>query len=140
MPRNPNTPCAVCGKMLWPTTKLRETSLGQICHPCRRVTIKHGTQHAYDVKGCRCDVCRKARTASVQNIPLKVREFVYSRDGLVCQLCHEPVDTSLPSQHSMSATLDHIECQSWVLIPNNRVENLRLAHRSCNSRRGARAA
>lgn len=140
MPRRPNTPCALCGKLLWPTKKCRDLSLGQICHECRRKTIWHGTLRSYDRKGCRCDQCRAVKTARVQHIPVKIRKLVYTRDEETCQLCMTKVDMTLESRHPMSPTLDHIECQSWALIPDNSPSNLRLAHRSCNSRRGARAA
>lgn len=64
------------------------------------------------------------------------RLAIYERDGWVCQLCMAPVDKALPTQHRMGATLDHIECQSWALIPDHSPGNLRLAHRLCNSLRG----
>lgn len=64
------------------------------------------------------------------------RRAIYERDGWVCQLCFEPVDPAVPTQDRMGATLDHIECQSWVLIPDHSPSNLRLAHRVCNSLRG----
>ena len=120
----------MCGRPLWRGTK--------ICRSCQRSTIKHGTLHAYDRKGCRCEECRMAKTARVQHIPVSVRKFVYERDKKTCQLCKKPVDLSLGSKHPMSPTLDHIECISWSLIPNNSAGNLRLTHRSCNSSRGAR--
>ncbi len=66
------------------------------------------------------------------------RLAIYQRDGWTCQLCDSPVDGSLPRNHPMSASLDHIECQSWVLIPDHRETNLRLAHLRCNGVRGDR--
>lgn len=126
--RSSDNPCS-CGRPLWRGTK--------ICRDCQRSNIKHGTCHAYDRRGCRCDECRMAKTARVQHIPVSVRKFVYERDKSVCQLCNKPVNMSLDSRHPESPTLDHIECISWTLFPNNSAENLRLAHRSCNSSRGA---
>jgi hypothetical protein len=41
----------------------------------------------------------------------------------------DPLDDWAPS-------LDHIEPQSWALIPDHSPANLRLAHRWCNSVRG----
>lgn len=140
MPRTPNTPCAVCGKLLWPTNKTRDKSSGQTCHPCRRATVKHGTYHAYYRKGCRCDECRMSMSARVSHIPVSVRQEVYERDNWVCQLCGEPVDVTLPANHPLSATLDHIECKSWVLVPDDTARNLRLAHMACNSSRRDRAS
>lgn len=138
MPRRPNNPCARCGKLLWPTKKSLADSAGQVCHECRRSSITHGTIHSYDSKCCRCAECRAAKVARVQHIPAKIRKLIYQRDNFVCQICHRPVDLSLPHNHPLQATLDHIECQSWALIPDNSQRNLRLAHRACNSRRGAR--
>lgn len=66
----------------------------------------------------------------------KVRLAIYERDNWTCQLCLEPVDPSLPASNLWAASLDHIECQAWALIPDHSPENLRLAHRWCNSVRG----
>lgn len=58
------------------------------------------------------------------------------RDGPRCALCGEDVDFSLRSPHPMSASVDHI-------IPRSRggthdADNLQLAHRTCNTRKGVR--
>jgi hypothetical protein len=63
----------------------------------------------------------------------KIRVAIYERDDWICQLCGDPVDPTLHYTDSWSATLDHIECQSWALIPDHSPSNLRLAHRWCNS-------
>lgn len=68
-----------------------------------------------------------------------VRHSIYKRDKHTCKLCHKPVDLSLHYNDPMSATLDHIVPQSWTLIPDHSVKNLRTAHRRCNSVRGAGA-
>jgi 5-methylcytosine-specific restriction endonuclease McrA len=57
-----------------------------------------------------------------------------TRESWRCHLCTKRVDPRLKSPHPMSATFDH-------LIPvaedgSDAPENLRLAHRTCNSRRG----
>lgn len=69
-------------------------------------------------------------------IPGAVRRVVYERDGWRCQLCGDPVAKRLHYLDPLAATLDHIECQSWALIPDDSPRNLRLAHRICNSLRG----
>lgn len=72
-------------------------------------------------------------------IPMQRRLAIYERDDWTCQLCLEPVDPDLMSTNpsdQWGPTLDHIECQSWSLIPDHSDENLRLAHRWCNSVRG----
>jgi hypothetical protein len=58
------------------------------------------------------------------------------RDRWRCHLCRRKVDRALPYQHRMAGTRDH-------LVPvsdggDDSPANLRLAHRSCNSSRGAR--
>lgn len=84
-----------------------------------------------------CRECRYARNRGSYIHPA-VRALVYERDKWVCQICREPIDPALGASDRMSATLDHIECQSWALIPDHSPKNLRMAHRSCNSRRGNR--
>lgn len=74
-------------------------------------------------------------------IPPDVRQSIYARDQWLCQWeqCprpFEPIDPTLPSSHKWAATLDHIECQSWVLVPDHSPSNLRTMHRLCNSERG----
>jgi 5-methylcytosine-specific restriction endonuclease McrA len=64
------------------------------------------------------------------------RLAVYERDGWICQLCFEPVDPNLPHLDNWAATLDHIVCRAWTDEPDHSPENLRLAHRWCNSVRG----
>lgn len=65
----------------------------------------------------------------------KRRLAIYERDGWVCQLCFDPVDSTLPPTDHWAASLDHIICQSWSERPDHSDANLRLAHRICNARR-----
>lgn len=63
-------------------------------------------------------------------IPTYVRSAVLERDGLICQLCFEPVERS-------DVHLDHI-------VPYSKggketISNLRVTHSLCNIRRGAGA-
>lgn len=60
------------------------------------------------------------------------------RDGWRCGICRRKVNPKLPYQHRLAGTRDH-------LVPvaeggDDSPANLRLAHRSCNSRRGTRGA
>lgn len=80
------------------------------------------------------------KEATHRRIPAATRRFVYARDQAICQLCNEPVDMTLGPRHSEGPTLDHIIPQSLADEPDHSAENLRLAHRLCNSLRGARAA
>lgn len=78
----------------------------------------------------------RAKRDSRFRIAPKLRLAVYERDGWICQLCSEPVDRDAHYLDDRAPSLDHIECQSWVLIPDHSPENLRLACRICNSKRG----
>lgn len=84
----------------------------------------------------RCMEAAKAERRGKFSIRPQVRLAIYKRDGWVCQLCFGPVQPGLPPSDSWAATLDHIECVSWTLIPDHSPANLRLAHRWCNSVRG----
>lgn len=153
--------CSSCGA----ATGYKASSAPEspLCRLCRSAAAsltgdpEHGNKRGYQILGCRCDACRewkrvsdrrymdgyrarighgRARSGRV-DAPTRLR--VYARDKGVCRLCGQPVDLSLPYRHPLAATVDHIECQSWALIPDHSADNLRLAHRSCNSRRGNRA-
>ncbi|WP_336513544.1 HNH endonuclease signature motif containing protein [Mycolicibacterium fortuitum] len=76
--------------------------------------------------------CRPNRQIAISK---KDRLKIYIRDRLVCQLCDSPVDLTLPTTDRWAATLDHIV--PYSLGGSDDESNLRLAHRSCNSRRGA---
>lgn len=112
--------------------------------------------------GCRCADCRAAKAAEVsahyakrrdEGRPIKKakgesrryhlsradRLAIYERDGWVCQICFDAVAQDLHFNDLMAPTLDHIEPQSAALIPNHSPQNLRLAHRICNARRGNRS-
>lgn len=81
-------------------------------------------------------VCRRKDRPSRSWISRSARHAIYERDGWICQLCSEPVDPHLHYLDDWAASLDHIECQAWALIPDHSPRNLRLAHRWCNAVRG----
>lgn len=87
------------------------------------------------------NACRPPKnwTNAIQ-ISKRERLAIYDRDGWTCQICDGAVDPTLDPLHRMAATLDHIEPRSLTLFPDDSPENLRLAHRACNSARGNRAA
>lgn len=110
-------PCAWCGELF---TLVDQT---QARHCSDRCAARHASSRY------------RTRRGKFAPSPTLRRE-IYERDGFVCQLCFDPVDMSLPYADLWSATLDHIECRSWALIPDDSPSNLRLAHRWCNSVRG----
>lgn len=60
----------------------------------------------------------------------RITDLIYSRDGMVCSLCHLPVRRE-------DASVDHV-------VPLSKggpstMDNLRLAHRRCNFAKGNRA-
>lgn len=78
----------------------------------------------------KCFACRRD-----SRYELTVAELA-ERDGVACSICAEPVDLALAWPDRMSASRDHV-------VPvthggTNAADNLRLAHLSCNSRKGNR--
>lgn len=61
---------------------------------------------------------------------------VYERDEWVCGICAEPVDRNLSWPDPMSPSLDHVLPLS--LGGHHTMENVALAHLSCNVRKGNR--
>jgi len=57
-----------------------------------------------------------------------------------CHLCHQPADLDLYGRTGLwgedTVTVDHLWPQSWG--GSDEIDNLRLAHGTCNSRRGTR--
>lgn len=86
-----------------------------------------------------CVACKRALGYKVR-VTREQRLAIYERDGWVCQICHRDVEPTLHPNHTFAATLDHIAPRSLTLFPDDSPENLRLAHRACNSARGVRAA
>lgn len=99
-----------------------------------------GTLGRYCVQRCADAAARHRRREKRGQFTItRMRRLaIYQRDGWMCQLCGSPVEQDLPLHHPMQASLDHIECQSWALIPDHRDSNLRLAHLRCNGMRSDR--
>ena len=57
------------------------------------------------------------------------RNALIKRDGMICQLCHEPIE------RLDDVTIDHIIPVSKGGL--DRLDNYRLAHEGCNRERGA---
>jgi 5-methylcytosine-specific restriction endonuclease McrA len=67
-------------------------------------------------------ICRRLRTA------------VLERDGLVCYLCGQAIDPRLHFRHQLALTLDHVV--PWSAGGRDAIDNLRPAHRRCNTEKG----
>lgn len=78
--------------------------------------------------------CRAVSRRRSSWIGYAARLAVYERDEWVCQICKEPVDRAAHHMDDWAPTLDHITPRSRG--GSDEGENLRLAHRWCNSVRG----
>lgn len=67
-------------------------------------------------------------------ISLRIRWAIYRRDNFACRLCGELVNFRDYCNNIDGPTLDHIIPRS--LGGSDEIENLRLACRMCNSKRG----
>lgn len=65
------------------------------------------------------------------------RHTIYVRDSWSCHLCYGRVDVSVPPMNGRYPTLDHVVPKS--LGGSDDPDNLRTAHRWCNSARGVRS-
>lgn len=107
------------------------------CQYCRKdFTARLGTKYCSQSCGNNASWQRKIERWGEFYISPAARLEIYIRDGWQCQLCGDSVDPNLDVNHRMSATLDHIIPQSLSPEPDHSPSNLRLAHRSCNSKRG----
>lgn len=128
--------CAECGKGMVTSRSTRPQGEAT----CRTCQTRHGKVSRYR-KGCRCDLCRVAKNLDMKLsgyngwISPRRRLEIYLRDGWVCGICSEPVDPELSAPARRSASLDHIIPRSHG--GSDESGNLRLAHRKCNSDRGA---
>lgn len=117
-PRRPRLwrsgPCAWCGQ---PFTALA----GLRARYCSKRCLVKATKAKHD---------RRFRVSP------RVRLMIYERDGWVCQLCGDPADRDADYLDDWAPSLDHIEPQSFALIPDHSPRNLRTAHRWCNGARG----
>ncbi len=104
-----------------------------VCANCSSPFARKGAVSRYCSKQCSRQDRPKGNRFKIRPT---VRLGIYERDNWICQLCLSPVDPQLHHLDDWAASLDHIECQAWALIPDHSPSNLRLAHRWCNSVRG----
>lgn len=100
------------------------------CPVCGERFVSPGSESRYCSRECR------AKNRSSRNFGLTWldRMALFERDSWTCQICSEPVDYSAHYLSDWYPTLDHIVPRSKG--GGDAVENLRTAHRWCNSVRG----
>ena len=118
-----------------------QSELSSLVRDCVRcgAAYQHPRAHRAHCSDLCRELDRKDRGAELFRgwISKAERVAIYERDAYTCMLCNEPVDLSADPQRSdWSPTLDHI-------IPRSKggthdADNLRTAHRWCNSIRGDR--
>lgn len=147
--RKPSVPCSVCGELMWqgtgslaPGVAAHRACKRVLCYTvelpptfrCERCGVECERVVGRGRRTSRCARCsrtRRNRFAPSQELRLRI----YQRDGWTCQLCMEPVDQNAHYMDDWAPSLDHVECQSWALVPDHSESNLRTAHRWCNSAR-----
>lgn len=95
--------------------------------------------YVFPKRHVKCPVCNPPKSSKRWKITDTRRLAIYERDGWTCWLCGLPVDgDDDPKSGRFYPTLDHVipRCDGG----DHSDENLRCAHRSCNSSRGSRAA
>ena len=108
-------PCAWCGDVFCSGA----TSVGTAPRYCSRACSRRSGRR------------RRGRF----QVPDRVRQAIYERDGWKCQLCGKRVGKKYHPSHERAPTLDHIIPQS--VGGSDDPSNLQLAHRICNSIKNA---
>lgn len=153
-------PCSVCG-VLMPLGRTSLPAGERMCQPCRRrrPTYYQAPPASVPCIGCgvrvdrpagwrsdqmRCRACavearrdvnrrKNTRRRGVAPGNIGVKQLG-ERDGWRCHLCRRHVDSSLSGLDPMGPTIDHLLAISQGGA--DRWENVALAHRICNVKRG----
>lgn len=142
--------CEVCGvdfrgrvdkKYCSPTCLHRKNNLNRppaACPECGKECNPKRMSDKYCSAKCRQRVDRRKRRAleaSSYTEDVFVSDLI-ERDGTDCSLCGQPIDMSLVCPDLGAPTLDHVVPLSHGGL--HEAKNLKLAHYSCNSRKGNR--
>lgn len=68
----------------------------------------------------------------------RIRTYIRTHGTHVCWICGECIDTTLPDTHRYSWTIDHVLPLSLYPHMGMDMDNMREAHRTCNSSKGNR--
>jgi 5-methylcytosine-specific restriction endonuclease McrA len=103
------------------------------CHGCKRTFLTQSGLAAHLRSGQSACAAQEPKTRS-RALSSSLRDFA-RRHGWVCFWCGEPVRDDVDTSHPLGPTREH-------LVPasrggSRRAENLRLAHKACNHRRGS---
>jgi hypothetical protein len=109
-------------------------TLGPVCPICvRPIKLQLGAEPYVAMERPRPQPQpRPRRSKTAATTARKIRQLA-ERDGWTCHLCGEPINPGKRTGHQR-ATLDHLTPRS--LGGRNGIENLKLAHAICNSKRG----
>ena len=117
------TACIACGRLI-DARFLR-------CGPCLEQRRVHAGQQGIRVRAPKNPLRKPAaRRPARPKIPEATRIAVLERDQYRCQWCGEP------ARHNDQLTMDHLV--PYAEGGTDDEDNLVAAHRSCNSRRGAK--
>lgn len=122
-------PCRDCGTRF---TGRHETHRCPDCTNARRTERRRRWKRANSQES---NHRKRARKYGCHYEPIDVRA-IYDRDGWVCGICQKIVDKKHKFPHRMSPSLDHVIPLS--LGGPHTPANVRLAHFTCNSKRGNR--
>lgn len=100
------------------------------CAVCGSEFLSAGEASRYCSRECR-DLNRRNRSFGLSWLD---RMALFARDSWTCQICSEPVDYAADYLSDWYPTIDHIVPRSKG--GGDEVDNLRTAHRWCNSVRG----
>lgn len=158
---NPALTCCVCGEPMQKSRTSRPQ--GEARH--RRCSPLPPTQVPGHMRGCQCLDCKQVKSEYMvayrewytaqhgvnpstparrkrrqegayqysEGVPGAVRARVYERDGGICQICGYPTEQEGGYNSDTYPSLDHITPRSQG--GTHTTDNLRTAHRRCNSLR-----
>lgn len=143
-PRFQKKPCEACGRMV---TEKRRRGLCATCYrqwwrqanPGRdgenyRKWAEAHPEQARQIVWAK-NRRRRALLRDVITEPVD-REKIIAKYGMICHLCGKPISTKNLGRHDSDLTFDHVHPIKHH--GPDVEENLRPAHRSCNSRKGAK--